>query len=157
MTLRKNSLFYHFQVIRKGYRCDHQYLWLLQKLSSILLVFTLIKLPGEFKQTATVLEVYFTLQFFLAFQPQRFLLSLFTWTFIFYMVVQLPRKKLFSTNNLQWRTLRRNLVNSHSDWLGQHFSSPCIHKQGKTKKNLSCENLLAQQLGVREIQLFKVI
>lgn len=40
----------------------------------------------------------------------------------------------------------------------QHFNSPCIHKQGKTKNNLPCEDLFDEHLAVREVQLFaKVI
>lgn len=39
----------------------------------------------------------------------------------------------------------------------QHFNSPCIHKAGKTKKDLPCENLFVKHLAVGEAQLFSKV
>lgn len=49
-------------------------------------------------------------------------------------------------------------MNSHGNGLRQHFNSPCIHKQDKTKKDLRCEKLSVEQLAIQEVELFaKVI
>lgn len=47
---RSSWLFWHVEVTGKGYRYDHPYLWLVQKLFWVLLIFTGTRFPGEYKQ-----------------------------------------------------------------------------------------------------------